>query len=410
MFQNLRIAHWRQFSDVSIEFHPHLTVLTGANGAGKTTLLGILSRHFGWSLPLISTPRNLRGVLKFFSDYWDTPSDNRTQTSDLPAIGEITYRNGLVATLRVPPNVTESYNIDIANQQQVPGLFVPSHRPAYVYQKVENIPTQLNAREQLLNNYLNELRSRFAIGGRTRSPSFRIKESLISLATFGYGNEVISRNNEAVATFEGYQEVLRVVLPKSLGFRRIQINPPEVVLETNTRPFSFDAVSGGIAALIDITWQLYMSWLVNGPQGFVALIDEPENHLHPELQRSLLPDLIQAFPQVQFIAATHNPFMVTSTPDAHVYALTYSEDGTVVSSELDLVNRAGSANEILRDVLGVPVTTPIWVEQRMQEILKQYAESSIGLEQLAALRKEMASLGLEHVFPQAVARVFERQG
>lgn len=35
MFKRLKISDWRQFSNVDISFHPHLTVLTGANGAGK---------------------------------------------------------------------------------------------------------------------------------------------------------------------------------------------------------------------------------------------------------------------------------------------------------------------------------------------------------------------------------------
>jgi predicted ATPase len=41
-FNNLRIEGWRQFDNIDIEFHPRLTVLTGANGAGKTTLLRVL--------------------------------------------------------------------------------------------------------------------------------------------------------------------------------------------------------------------------------------------------------------------------------------------------------------------------------------------------------------------------------
>ena len=31
MFTRLNIKEWRQFSDVDIAFHNHLTVLTGAN-------------------------------------------------------------------------------------------------------------------------------------------------------------------------------------------------------------------------------------------------------------------------------------------------------------------------------------------------------------------------------------------
>ena len=33
MFKRLNIKGWRQFSDIDIVFHDHLTVLTGANGA-----------------------------------------------------------------------------------------------------------------------------------------------------------------------------------------------------------------------------------------------------------------------------------------------------------------------------------------------------------------------------------------
>lgn len=408
MFKSLKISRWRQFADIEIDFHPNLTVLTGANGAGKTTLLGVLSRHFGWTIPLISTPRRLRGALKFFTDYWDFDYET-SQRHDLLTIGEITYSAGQRSALRVPPNVTESYNVEFSNQQPIPGLFIPSHRPVYVYQKVESIPTQLNAHEQLLSNYLNELRSRYAIGGKSRSPSFRIKESLISLATFGYGNEAIARNQEAIATFEGFQNVLRIVLPRALGFDRIHINPPEVVLETATGSFSFDAVSGGIAALIDISWQLFMSSLVHPSGRFVAIIDEPENHLHPELQRSLLPDLIEAFPNVQFIAATHNPFMVTSTPESTVYALTYTADRKVTSASLDLANRAGSANEVLRDVLGVPFTVPEWVRNRFDDIVARYTAHDVKEDSLKSLRNEMAQLGMQHLFPEAVDKVIRRQ-
>lgn len=208
--------------------------------------------------------------------------------------------------------------------------------------------------------------------------------------------------------------MLRVVLPKSLGFQRITINPPEVILETATGPFSFDAVSGGIAALIDITWQFYMCSLVAAKESFVVIIDEPENHLHPELQRSLLPNLVRAFPGTQIIAATHNPFMVTSSPDAKVFALTYVDgrvgpERRVVSSALDLENRATSANDILRDVLGVPSAMPVWVEERIAGIVERYSGRTLDESAFRQLRQEMATIGMAHVFPETVAKVMQRR-
>lgn len=55
MFTRLNIKEWRQFSDVDIVFHNHLTVLTGANGAGKTTILNLLSKSTGWNPQFVSS-------------------------------------------------------------------------------------------------------------------------------------------------------------------------------------------------------------------------------------------------------------------------------------------------------------------------------------------------------------------
>lgn len=407
MFKQLSISDWRQFSQIDITFHDQLTVLTGANGAGKTSLLQLLSQHFGWNLIYISTPfRSVGGVLKFFTDMWhvDDPPDVR-------AVGELTYSSGAVAKVTVPAKIRESYKLQIAGSETVPGVYITSHRPVYAYKKVESIPTQLNAHKQLLDAYLNDLRNMYQVGSKiiVSSPSFRIKESLIALATFGYGNQVITPNTDAVRTFEGFEDILRTVLPDSLGFTSIKITPPEVILETTSGHFSLDAVSGGVASLMDTAWQLYMCQIVNEGNRFVAVIDEPENHLHPELQQTLLPKLIKAFPKVQYIIATHNPFMITSTPDSHVYVLMYNDNRRVESRVLDFVNKAGSANEILRDVLGLPYTVPRWVQDKLDAISRKYENREIGDAELKDLRNDMVHLGLGHLIPEAITKVLEKQ-
>lgn len=48
-FKRLKISDWRQFNEVSIDFHNKVTVITGSNGAGKSTVLRILAKHFSWN-------------------------------------------------------------------------------------------------------------------------------------------------------------------------------------------------------------------------------------------------------------------------------------------------------------------------------------------------------------------------
>jgi predicted ATP-binding protein involved in virulence len=44
----------------------------------------------------------------------------------------------------------------------------------------------------------------------------------------------------------------------------------------------------------------------------IVLIDEIDMHLHPKWQQSVVSDLKQAFPNIQFIVTTHSPFIVQS--------------------------------------------------------------------------------------------------
>ncbi|WP_321395879.1 AAA family ATPase [Emcibacter sp.] len=404
MFKNITLKNWRQFCDVSIDFHPHLTVITGANGAGKTTILGMLSRHFGWNIQYASTPKKAKkGLLGYFSDFRTTEEDSPNPNNRIQ-IGEITYTdNDIVANICVPKEVQQQYAIDLVNQQQVEGIYISSHRPVYFYQQVTTIPAKLDAKRQLLDKYLNELKQRYNINSRNVSASFRIKEAIISLATFGYGNQVVARDDEAVGMFEGFQKALSTILPESLGFRKIVINMPEVVFETETGRFSFDSVSGGVASLIDVTWQIFMASMVYDK--FVVVMDEPENHLHPKLQRNLLPNLIKAFPDVQFVVATHNPFMVTSVPNSNVYVLSYNNDNKVDSTLLDVVNRSGSSNEILREVLGLESTMPIWAEDELEKIIRKYAKKDINADELRNLKIELGNIGLSDYFPDAINKI-----
>lgn len=426
IFSKLRITNWRQFRELDLDFHPRLTVLTGANGAGKTTVLNLLSRHFGWQGTLVSTPRRDQSGLTFSADFWtddylayyETWLQRRSAKTEAlksppaPAtpeqnIGTLTYGSQQTATLAVPVNVGAAYQISIRNEQPQRGLHIPSHRPIYSYQSVENIPTVARKRDQAFNAYMDIVRSRYYGGHHQRTPNYYMKETLIALATFGYGNEVIEPNAESLTTFQGFENTLRTILPPSLGFVSLSIRLPEVVLVTRTGDFSLDAVSGGIASLVDLAWQVFMYASSDVP--FAVTIDEPENHLHPELQRTVLGTFLEAFPNVQFICATHNPFIVTSVPESHTYALRHGADHRVSSEHLSAVDRSGSSNEVLRDVLGLPSSSPTWVERNLAEIQEQLRGRELTAELVTELTAKLAALGLERFVPPALARLAQEQ-
>ena len=400
-FKALEVSGWRQFRSVQIEFHPRATIITGANGTGKTTLISILSQHFGWAPVFIGTPQiDRRGALRYFSGFID---DVKVEND---RVGMLTYDNDVEATLHAPAEGA-SFQVTINGLQAVPGIYVTSHRPVYSYQTVTEIPTTVQAGEQLFNQYLSNLRQFHQPNARIQSPSYRLKAALISLAVFGYGNQVVASNDQARETFEGFSNILRRVFPPDLDFQRITIRMPEVILETGTGNFSLDAASGGIAVLMDVAWQIYMR--SRSSEHFTVLIDELENHLHPRLQRAVLPGLLAAFPKAQFIVTTHNPFVVTSVRDSNVTVLDFDE-GRVESTNLDDVDRSATASQVLADVLGVPFPVPLWVEDEVQKIANSVRDEDLTAELLARLRTQLNEIGLGDLFPAVIDRLLPPDG
>ena len=246
--EKIKIDNWCQFENVDIDIHPRLTILTGANGAGKATLLNIINRHFGWQTEMIGTPKQDKktGILKFISGIWSKISKNESIIPSLDVeVGEIQYEKAVKCKITIPEFVNTTYQLNFSNQQFIQGIHIPSHRPIYKYQKVDSISTKLITKQQAYDQYNNSKINRFTSYGGGPSENYHIKETIISLATFGYGNQVVSKNENAISLFEGFEKILTQILPPKLGFQKISVRIPEVVLETKSGEFSLDAVSGG---------------------------------------------------------------------------------------------------------------------------------------------------------------------
>ena len=424
-FKSLSIKGWRQFKRIAIDFHPQLTVLTGANGAGKTTLINILSQHFGWGFRYFATPRHKReGGYEYQMGIFEA-EETSPQFGNWRKVGALTYSNEILANLLIPPQAGIQYDLQVNGQQHVLGFHVPSHRHISFYQAVGQLTLQPILPEQAYANFSTEYMARQQGRHSGSSPLYRIKESLISMAAFGEGNQYIQGNHASLEAYLGFIDILRKLLPETVGFQNISIRIPDVVLQTKSGEFLIDAASGGLMTLIDLAWQIFM-FSLNNKEKFIVTMDEPENHLHPSMQRSLMGNLIRAFPQVQFVIATHSPFMVSSVRDSNVYVLSVEGDQQgllhttdvvsegspnlrVISTQLDHINKAGSASEILRDVLGVPVTMPHWAEEDLQKVLDTYRSQPFDNQTLNRLRKELEALGYMELYPDAISRLIGKQ-
>lgn len=385
--------------------------------------MNLLTPQLGWHRNFLGTPgrRRRNGVQQFYTGVWRT-RDMAPGNSVL--FGTLDYTNGQTAQMYVGTE-GQQYGVSFNNQQQVVGTFISSHRSVPIFRPVTQINTSAVHPDQAYGTYHSESIQRFS-GQNNNGSIYRLKETLVSLVLFGTQTDLSAGDDYATSYFRGFVDVLRVVLPPNLGFKDLSIRVADVIMETSTGNFIIDAASGGVMSIIDMAWQIYtFSRTSQAAQAshFVVVMDEPENHLHPSMQRTILTNLLTAFPKAQFIVATHSPFMVSSVRDSAVYALRYapvelevSQDDSdetpgstslVFSEKLDVINRAGNAAEILRDVLGVAVTVPLWVEEQLASLVAEYRNREINVDNLNELRSRMTELGFGEMYPTALAGVVD---
>lgn len=89
----------------------------------------------------------------------------------------------------------------------------------------------------------------------------------------------------------------------------------------------------------------------------IVLLDEVELHLHPAWQQLVLADLMRTFPNVQFIAATHSPQVLTTVKPEHIVELKYFSNGIQATSASGPTFGA-EAGYVLDTVMGVTERPP----------------------------------------------------
>lgn len=106
----------------------------------------------------------------------------------------------------------------------------------------------------------------------------------------------------------------------------------EIYFQTPHGRVPIQALSDGFRSIFVIVVDLLLRMSLMTPrredallQEAVCLIDEIDAHLHPRLQSRVIPALRTLFPNVQFIATTHSPFIVESVEAKNIFQLSAEE-------------------------------------------------------------------------------------
>jgi predicted ATPase len=367
----LRIGNLRQLTAVHIDLSKQVTLIAGANGSGKTTILRLLGQMVGW------------------------PTDVKPAAPNSSVDGTLLGINILAES--------KSY------REQIAGIFVPAQRAGYVPGPLADIPAGWQGPKSLLKTYNWDQQNRGRQNHSTQPPNLTLKAGLVVSVLNGFATGPgVEPSGEARELFETYDDTLRLLLPEALGFKRIIVRlPAEVYLELADGEVPLDSVSGGTASMLDLAWQITLATRAESEGPFVVLIDELENHLHPAAQRTALPALVKAFPRAKFIVATHSPHVFASIEIATHVVLKRADVG-FVSEMVDMPASLLTPDEVLREALGLDVTMPVWVEEKLEKITSRHQDllSEGGYE---SLRADLDAAGLIRLLPSATAHILESQ-
>lgn len=138
----------------------------------------------------------------------------------------------------------------------------------------------------------------------------------------------------------------------------------------------FRALSDGFRAYIGWIGDMLYHLCMGAPSGRklvdnrgVVLIDEIDLHLHPEWQRSLLPTLSCALPNIQFIVTTHSPLVVGSLQPQNLLVLAERDDGGAQCRHLPEQVHGRSAEQVLLSpYFGLASTRAPSVADRLEQL------------------------------------------
>jgi predicted ATPase len=171
---------------------------------------------------------------------------------------------------------------------------------------------------------------------------------------------------------------------------------PRIMIRREIGALSLNQLSDGEQRLFSLFVDIARQLLINergktlGEGKAIVLIDEVDVHLHPKWQRRIVPALEDLFPNCQFIATTHSPFVIQAVDRQRI---TFIEP----RSSAEFLDGGNSLEDIAEDIQGVPQPQRSVRAERLSVAAKRYftllKKQATGLQQVnsADLREAESS-------------------
>ncbi|KDB51676.1 SMC domain protein [Sphaerotilus natans subsp. natans DSM 6575] len=314
----LVLRNFRRYERASVQFHPRFTVLIGNNGAGKTTVLDalamLLNTYFqGARLPTgggtikaddaRAVYRNKHGQV--FRERMDEVALEATAEVAGAALTwrrEIGDRGGQAKNL-VQLGAEGRAQIKAGGSPDLPLLLY--YGAGRLWTQHDNVET--SGPTSQLDAY------RYCLDPKSDHKAFERWFKKLAFSALQRG--------EASPALRAVQGAVQACIPGAQDFFH-DTEYDELTLRLDKEGLMpFNSLSDGYRNMVGMVADIaHRASRLNPQHGAeaarrtagVVLIDEIDLHLHPKWQRRVVADLQRAFPNLQFIATTHSPFILQS--------------------------------------------------------------------------------------------------
>lgn len=324
--ENLRLTNFMCYAEHEVKLSRQFNLIVGDNGKGKTTLLNAASVALGAAMLSFPEPANARSInreevhRKFY-----TKGQTTTAEPQFPCVVECSGEfNGFYG----------SWARELKSED--------SRTTRQNAKELRHVAKVLHGKVQENQDDLLPVISSYGTGRlwvqlsqtnvRTLKPDTRFQGYLDCLNPASNEKRLVEwfKTNELSAlqkktpidVLEACRRAVCACVPGSSNVY-FDVSLDQLVLEIDGDSVPFSYLSDGYRNMLAVAADIAVRCATLNPQlraeaatstPGVVLIDEIDLHLHPKWQRSVIGNLMQAFPLVQFIATTHSPFVIQSLP------------------------------------------------------------------------------------------------
>jgi predicted ATP-binding protein involved in virulence len=367
--RELRLRNYRTFSEpLPFLFSEQFTVIAGVNGRGKTSLLDGLALLASRLLPHVSPARSgFRRIIPADVSIGHDKAElqMKVNCAGVPIDFKVTYDNELnklIAT-KLPKATKQAARTaygDPARPDDAAPLVVYFTTDRAGFRLPKKLPSSVPLGQAaaytgaLFNRTINfrDFMVRFRNRIILEDEQSRVNPNFIG----GWARDAITN---ALSTFLGGFDNLRV-----------EHYPLRLVVNKEGQPLDLTQLSDGERSFLAIVCDLGRRLALANPElpnplhgAGVVLIDELELHLHPKWQREVIQKLRTTFPNLQFIATTHSPFVIQSLRPGELINLDPDEFGEYSDKSIE---------DIAENVMGVDMPQKSERYIKMMEAAEKY--------------------------------------